>query len=54
MTCECGEIVDGSSEKDVRSRMFSHLQYDHADRRSEHKQMMNDAKKTTADTIFAM
>jgi predicted small metal-binding protein len=53
MTCECGFVAQGASENDVVSKMQSHIHNDHADRSSEHKKMLNDAKKTMQDGVAA-
>ncbi len=53
MTCECGHVEQGSSENDVVSKMESHLKNDHPDQISEHKKMMNTARKTIQDVVPA-
>jgi len=53
MTCECGVSVQGTTENDAASKMQSHLHNDHPERSSEHKKMLQAAKKTVTDVVLA-
>ncbi len=52
MTCECGHVVQGSSENDAASKMQSHIKNDHPDRSRDHKKMMHEAEKTLTDAVL--
>ena len=50
ITCECGHTESGASEKDVLTKMTSHIHNEHGDRsEGDMKKMLRAAEKTMAE-----
>ncbi len=49
--CECGHEEVGATEKEVMTRMESHMRNEHPEQEADMKKMMKQAEKTMQDTV---
>ena len=53
-TCECGHEEAGATEKDVMTKMESHMRNEHPALASDMKKMLKKSEKTMRDAVASM
>ena len=52
--CECGHEEVGATDKDVMTKIESHIRNEHPERESDVKKMLKTAEKTIQDAVASM